>query len=271
LIAARWEYETTPISERGLAAKFGLSRSAIHAWIVQQGWRKAEVLRSYPGEAGQQQLQRDIRAAIRAASERKIVQGLERAVVGPPVGNVAKVTKVATPGEPGAMDVDGAREMSRDRPPASQNTPAAEPFGKPRTGDRAGQVVHLAGTNWPLQSLKTKPTTAFPPRSRTEQAAIRVRLASQCGELALQQIQQLDQHEELLSDYQHLLAVSLNPGKFVDTAGLESAQAAAKLEAISRQAGRRVMPSERDTLSGTILALTKALLNSFAASGPPPA
>lgn len=265
LIAARWEYEATPISERGLAAKYGLSRSAIHAWIIKQSWTKAEALRSYAGEEGEQQLQRDIRAAIRAARDRKITQTLERAAVLPPIGNMTKVTKAATPGPPGATAVDGPWESSPDQPRSSQNASFAEPSGNLRVGHAGGQAAFFPGADLPPQSAKTNPAAVFPPRSRTEQAAMRVRLSSLRGELALQQIQQLEWHEALLWDYQRWLEAYLNPSKFVDVAGLDPDQAAAKLEQISRHARRLVLPTERDTLAGAIQTLSKTLLASLAA------
>lgn len=252
MIAARWEYEVTAISERDLAAKYGLSRSAIHAWITKQGWTRAGVLRSYESEAGQKQFQRDVRAAIKAAGDKKIIQALEGALILPLAGKVTKVTKVARPGQRGPAAVEAAWEMSPDQPQSSQNGPFAKPSGRCGAGDQDGQVVRFPGACLPPRLPKTNSASGFPSRSRTEQAAPRVHLSSLCGELALQQIRQLEQHDELLWDYHHLLGVYLNPSKFVDVAGLDPAQAAAKLEAISRQAGRVVLPTERDTLAGAI-------------------
>jgi hypothetical protein len=90
-------------------------------------------------------------------------------------------------------------------------------------------------------------------------------LAALRGEMTLLQIHQLDKHDEMLADYQHLLAVALNPARFVDTTGLDAEAAAEKLVQVSKQAARMVLPTERDTMSGAIQALSKALLASFAA------
>jgi hypothetical protein len=261
LLAARWEYEATPISERNLAAKHGLSRSAIHDWIVKQGWTRAKVLRSYDGEAGQQQLQRDVRAAIKATGDKKIIQALEHALVLPLAGTVTKVTKVTSHRPAGTTDAGWVGELSPDRPQSSQNAPS----GTPGLGDPGGPVVHFRGADLSPPSTKTHPASGFPPRSRTEQAAMRLQLVARPGELALLQIQQFEEHDELLGDFQHLLAVYLNPGKYVDVTGLDPGQAAARLEAIRQQAGRLVMPTERDTLAGAIQTLSKALMASFAA------
>jgi hypothetical protein len=51
-----------------------------HDWVVKQGWTRVEVLRSYAGEAGQHQFQRAVRAAIKAAGDKKIIQALERSL-----------------------------------------------------------------------------------------------------------------------------------------------------------------------------------------------
>jgi hypothetical protein len=79
---------------------------------------------------------------------------------------------------------------------------------------------------------------------------MRMRLSSLRGEVALQQVQQLERHDELLWDYHHLLAVFMNPSRFVDMTGLEPAEAAVKCEEVRRIAGTLVLPSDRDTLSG---------------------
>jgi hypothetical protein len=97
LIAARWEYEVTQINERDLAAKFGISRTAMRNWIAKQGWKKADELRCYSGEEGQKQFQRDVRAAIKLAFDRKIILGLERSLMLPPAGKVSRPVDVDHP------------------------------------------------------------------------------------------------------------------------------------------------------------------------------
>lgn len=265
MIAARWEYEVTPISERNLAARYGLSRSAIHDWIIKQGWTRAEVLRCYEGEEGQRQFQRDVRAAIKAAEDKKIIQDLERSLALSPVGQTTKVTKAATPGRVGLTDVEDTGDVSSNQPQSSQNAPSAGPAGQRRAGDHDGHVVRFPSAYVPPSSQNTNPAGPLPSRSRTEPAATRMHLAARREELALQQIQQLEQHDEVLAEYQHLLRVYMNPGQFVDVAGLDPEQATTKREAIRRQAGRVVLPTERDTFAGAIGTLSRALTASLAA------
>jgi hypothetical protein len=259
LIAARWEYEFTSISERALAAKYGLSRSAIHAWITKRAWTKADVLRSYEGDEGRRQFQRDVRAAIKAGDDKKIIQALQQTLALPPPG---KVTKVAIPGQPDTTDVGDALEMFPDRPQSLQKASVAG-----SRGHRGPSTPGYRVDRFPLPPTlrKPNPVCAFPAHSRTEQAAMRTHLGTLRSELALQQIQQLERHEELLWDYHRLLEAFLNPGKFLDAGGLDPDLRAAKLAEISRQAGRRVLPTERDTLAGAIQTLSKALLATVAA------
>jgi uncharacterized protein YjcR len=54
---------------RPLAAKFGVSRHCLRAWITKHRWTKAVEPRSYEGDDGQQLFQRDVRAAIKRAFE----------------------------------------------------------------------------------------------------------------------------------------------------------------------------------------------------------
>lgn len=259
MIAARWEFETTAISERILAAKYGMSRSAMRGWIDKQGWKKAETLRSYAGEAGQKQFQRDVRAAIKRAYDQKLICALEVALVLPPAG------KPTTPPKPGqrldSTDA-GAWELPADPPPASVAvTPApAAKAAKTTPGAAAtAEVVRFPGAYLPPPAAAKDLPTAFPTRSRTEMAAMRVHLASLRGELALQQVLQIKEHEDLVADYQHLLAVYLNPAKYVDVSDLDPEAAAQKLKDVQGQAGRVALPTERDTLGGAILAVSKAL------------
>jgi hypothetical protein len=269
LIAARWEYEVTPISERDLAAKFGISRTAMRNWIAKQGWAKADPLRCYSGEQGQQQFQRDVRAAIKLAFDRKIILGLDRSLILPPAGKVSKLFEVDHPDVAG---VDGAWALPADQPkkPTVSLGPVPEqgvgkggPTGK--RGQVAGAVVRFPGPYLPPAGPNGKVTTAFPTRSGTEMAAMRVQLSSLRGALALQQMRQLDEHDALLDDYQQMLALYLNPARFVDVTGLDAALAVQRLEEASRAAGRVVLPAERDTLAGAIMALNKARIGSFTA------
>ena len=266
MIAARWEYETTAISERNLAAKYGMSRSAMRLWIVKQKWTKAVEFRDYTGEAGQKQFQRDVRAAIKRAYDRKIIEALEVALVLPPAGKLTNPPKL---GQSLDYTSAGAWELPADPPKSSEKASPAGPARKPASPAEPGEVVRFPGAYLPppdhAQSRHKEQSTAFPARSRTEMAAMRVQLSSLRGELALQQIQQLRQHDDLLWDYHHLLAVMLNPSKFIDTTGLDADDAARKLDDIRRMATAVVLPTEGDTLKGAIGALNKALLASFSA------
>jgi hypothetical protein len=269
LIAARWEYEVTPISERDLAAKFGISRTAMRKWIARQGWAKANELRCYLGEEGQKQFCRDVRAAIQRAVDRKIILGLERSLVLPPAG---KVSRPVEADHPDVAGIAGAWELPADQP--KQPTLPPEPMpeqgagkGNPTGNKRqvAGAMVRFPGPYLPPEGPYEKVTTAFPARSRTEMAAMRVQLSSLRGALALQQMRQLDAHDALLDAYEQMLSLYLNPARFVDVAGLDAAQAAHRLEEASHAAGRVVLPTQRDTLAAAIMALNKARIGSFMA------
>jgi hypothetical protein len=258
LIAARWEYEVIGISERSLAAKFGLSRPALKGWITRQAWSRTDQPRTQKGDV-EQQPRRHRLAAIKLVSDRKIIRCFGQAVLLlPAAGNLAtlKPATCTQPCRPGLSPADGIMELPADRP--------KQPESKPATGSRRGPELRSPGVFMPLPAARTKPAT-LPARSRTEAAAMRMRLSALRGELALQQIQQLERHDELLWDYHHLLAVFMNPSRFVDVTGLEPAEAAARCEEVRCMAGKRVLPSKRDTLSGAIATLNKAIIASLAA------
>jgi hypothetical protein len=267
LIAARWEYEVTEIGARPLAMKFGVSRHSIREWIRKQGWTKAHPLRCYAGDAGQQRFQDDVRAAIGRALDKKPIPPLEETLMLPAAG------KWPTPAEP-ARRADAIAASTWELPADQPKLPKINPETGPESGASMGKrrpaaatVVRVSGAYLPpLSPNKAGSPTAFPLRSRTEVAALRVQLSTLRGELALQQMRQLETHNELLWEYHHLLSVFLNPGKHVDVTGLDAEQAAARLDEVSRQAGRLALPTERDTLAGAIAALSKALIATLAAT-----
>jgi hypothetical protein len=255
LITARREYEATPVSERNLAAIYGLSRSAIHKWIIRQGWTKGTDVR---GQA--------LVVAIEAFGGRKIVQSWPRTLSLPPAGKVTKQTKQTkqtTRGGTDGVPAGGVGSSFSDRPHSSQNVPFASP-GKVGAADQISRLARFADAGLSALLPGTKLTTGPPPEPRAE-AARQGQLSALRDDLVLTQLRQLEQHEELLQACQVLLAVYINPSRYIDVAGLDAEDAAGKLEAVRVQAGRVVLPGKRDTLAGAVLALTKARLATLAA------
>jgi hypothetical protein len=255
LMAARWDYEATPISERRLATRYGLSRSAIHKWIIKQGWTRATNLRACADQPDQSPV-----PASAAVGSRKIFQTRTRPRILPATGKLATRSKVATCRRAGGNLVGGIEELPLDRPQSLQNAPLAA-LAEHETVDQSGQLARPTGADFSPFSSKTNPASG----PRAEPAVKQVPLSALRDELALKQVRQLEQHDELLRDYRHVLAVYMNPGRFVDVAGLNAEEAAARLEAASVQAGRLALPGKRDTLAGAIQGLSKAQQASLAA------
>ena len=267
LIAARLEYETTAISERTLSAKYGLTRNAIREWILRQGWTRAAVPRRYEGAAGQARFQCDVLTAIKAAEVRKTVQSLEQSLLLPVAGpRSGKLAKLATPRQAGQVATAGGAGSERcpgDRPkqPGFGSEPGVRT--KRRTAAPTAEVVRFPGP-YAAPPPQTKLATPLPDPV-TEPMAAPMPHAAQGNALALQQLALLEPHLQLLREHQHLFGVYLAPDRHVDTTGLHPAQAAEKLAAISRAAGQRIMPGKNDTVAGTLLALTKAIISTLAA------
>lgn len=252
LIAARWEYETTPISARQLAVKYSCSKSTMAT--LAQPWKKVERPRSYHGEDGQRAYQRDVKAAIRAAYDQRLIEALKTRLTLPPAGNWTPGTNQGNPMlQPWHLDPDG--------PQSSQNPPRAQPQAEPPrpvTDNMPAEIVQFPNRYRAKRDPPPRINGQVP--SQTEAAAARVHLATLRGQLAIEQIARLDKHEQLLDDITHLASVFVAPARHVDVSNLSEEEAGERLEAVSRAAARIILPTERDTLLGLIGTLNKATL-----------
>ena len=77
--------------------------------------------------------------------------------------------------------------------------------------------------------------------------------------LSLQQVQQLERHEKLLADYGHMMQVYLTPHEYVDVTGKSAQDAEDLVRAVQRAAMSLLLPTERDSLAGSIKALTQSV------------
>ena len=99
----------------------------------------------------------------------------------------------------------------------------------------------------------------FPVRTEDDQTSIRIRLAELRGTLTVRQITELERHERILADYEHLLCVYLAPHRFLDLSGLDPAARNERLAAVQKAALATLLPTERDTLAGALRTLTTSL------------
>ena len=268
LLAARLEYEGTPISERALAAKYGVARPSLKAWIVRQGWTKAEDPYRYDGAVGQQLLQHDIRTALRQMDDRTIVACLAAGFAHFPASKPAgRFGKPATPGpfgHPGAAAAGDPGRSSGERPKPRTLPPDQGAGGTPVPDGRRGGIGRFPGPDQAPFSRKIIPATRAPAPVPVP-PPVPPSSPTQPGEGSERAIALLERQAELLRDFQHLFAVYFNPARYLDTTGLDPEQAAETLAAVSHAAGRRLMPGRRDTLAGTMQVLNKAVLTTFAA------
>lgn len=268
MTAARWEYENTPITKVELARKYGITRQSFMRWIEVGHWTRGATLRSYDGPEGAKALERDIALAVKAEYDRKLIEGLQAAIAKPPPPAGPPRPSKATAPDKTAQSAPFAASPPQDQPdkPESDREAIAPRGRKPRkaVSEPSGQVIVFPGVYIPPPPKPT-PVRVPPPPSKAEQAMLRIQLSSLRGKLALDQIQAVEEHEALLRNYHHLIAVFLNPQQFISIEGLDEQAAADKLRDVSVAAARILLPTERDTLAGSLLALNKALLGSIAA------
>jgi hypothetical protein len=93
-----------------LDRRLGIGRSTLKDWIIKQQWQRNEVLRWYDGADGQKAFQSAVRAAIKAAFERKIIAALEQTLLMLPPGNP---TNPPQSGKPAAIRQNPGRRRRR--------------------------------------------------------------------------------------------------------------------------------------------------------------
>lgn len=271
IVACRWEYEHTPASLRQLWDKYGWDN---RVWAREHGWKKVDTFPDYSGPEGEERYKRDVEAAVRAAYNEKMVFALEKQLASERM-RAASATKVN-------LSKEAKEKFKRIAPiPVRSET---RPFGlkkkvKPKKAAKAKPsseapeapkttIVAFPGTYSPppLRESAEKPFRGLPQRSKEEVLETKVRLAALKSDITLQQFDALQRHDDVLADYRHLLGCYLSPERFVKIEGLNDEAAAERLQQVRSTALRLLLPSERDTLAGAILALNKAQLASIAAT-----
>lgn len=267
LAELRHRYETTPISLQALADTCELSKPALRRWAANQGWVKFRPEDAPPpkpaDQAAAEALDRHAAAGATAAHDGALARGLKNIVA-----RVRKQARAATnkPRQPNRTAPPPAPEVTNDQvappeaaPPADQPNPppsadAPAKVAKPGPGQN---VIQFPGGRGPPPPKM--PAELFPVRDKSEQAKIKVRLGHLRGVMSVQQLDQLQQHEELLANYSHLLRVYMAPHEFIALDGLDEEQAKDKLMRTQRAALSQLLPTERDTLAGALKVLTHSL------------
>jgi hypothetical protein len=266
LAACRWEYENSACSQRYLARKYGVHRGAIEYWIEVGGWLKY----TSPGEmkklTKQQaaEFDRQVKDAAAEAHDEVLAQGLAKSLGGPPMPKKAQRIAKRQAGPHGPPAVRPGTPFPPPVPPAPQQTPPeepAKPVGDSAKPAKAGKAPGAHVIPFPGAKPPPKPpeATIFPTRSKEEQAELQVHLSTLRGMMSLQQLQQVERHKRILAEVTHLLSVYLTPHDYVKTEGLEEEDAQEKLLKVQRAALTLLLPTEGDTLAGTLRALTNSL------------
>jgi hypothetical protein len=80
--------------------------------------------------------------------------------------------------------------------------------------------------------------------------------------MTVEQVRQLERHEEVLSRYTNLLEIYLDPRRFAEP-DLEPEELEQRLTSLQSTAQRMLMPTQHDSLAGAIDTLTRALAKSI--------
>lgn len=255
LAEAKWAFENTPTTLRGLAERYHITKGSLQRWIRLGGWLKyvAPLAAADAARQAAAAFERDVQAEATAEHDAALIDGL--------TGQADKADKAGKAELPASVAGD---QVPGDQP----NPPVAADQAAPETA-LATPDVRLKAPKPPSAEVIAFPNarpaqrepepTLFPMRSKAEQAELKVRLAGLRGVLAIQQIQQLERHEILLEDFAHLLSVYLGPHKYVDLAGLSAADAEDKKRELQRNALAMLAPTDKDSLAGAVKTLTSSL------------
>ena len=148
-------------------------------------------------------------------------------------------------------------------PPADQRTPPLPP-GPDRPAQMRAEIAKTATViDFPHMAAQPRNRTCkipvLPNRGRDDKPGHRRALAEIRATMTQAQIELLKQHEALLRRLSHIIEVYLEPERCVDLEGLNDGEQEEKIEATRALALRILLPTERDTLTGTIKTLTAAL------------
>ena len=277
---AKRDYEVLRLGYKVISRRYGIPRSTVAFLATSQKWVK-------PGPPPPSPPEGDI--AARGVEPATLAEGLchcprageppAEPVVKRPRGRPRKqrhseeipARSIMSSAEP-ESDTPALEGQPPD-PPSSKAAVSASPEGprSPRSPEAPDRLKRKGAKDAQTAIILNFPTLPPPPRNRMgaihtlpeltgeEKAKFRVTLAAIRARMSLEQLAQLERHEALLGRYGHLLDVYLDPVRFVDLAGLNDDEKAAKILATQQQALGTLLPTARDTLAGAIKTLTDAV------------
>lgn len=240
------------VPARELARRYGVDHKAITRRARKQAAPALPTGRSVPGQATLEALG-IIRPPAKSPGTSPPSPGQSPPAAGEP-GSVESARGAGNAGTPGAEDrtAQGWRtrrerqRLERGRREGKGAGPGAEVIAFPRAGEwSAGLVARVEA------------------QDERERAAAAITLAAVRGVLAVDQLRQLDRYEMVLDRLVGMLAAYVAPeealGLQVDLEGLEPQERAEKVRAFQRDMLGQIAPCERDSLAGTLKAVTDAV------------
>lgn len=258
-------YEQRGLGYRKLSEKYGVPRTTIAWHVKHKGWRKPDKRvtgeRTLSGAIGAAEVETAILAQGLRTGPYKGPAGRPRRTL---MGSIKKGKKApgsatAPPEEVAVADPTGAAPP----PPGDQpDLPPTESGGWLKWSQ--GSVTRSADIiNFPAAKAPPRRESAavqlLPDQTREEKAKLRITLSAIRSMMTLEQVDRLDRHNALLERYAHLIDVYLSPHQFVDTTGLDEAEAAEKIVGTQKLALSMLLPTDRDTLAGAVKTYSNAL------------
>lgn len=253
---ARHWFEVDGVTVGEIGRRLDVSRQAIAYWIKTREWKRPPGWKS-PGQIQQAETERSLEYTDAKVMGDVVERAIER-------GAGVRKAKSARNGQPVVKKPIGRPRRVVDEEPRSlpkdESAPPPNPAEDSNFGQEAskrptrGNVVAFPGSGLP-QKPEPKPIHLLPARNRKDVAESKQRLAVLRGILSEQQVMQLEECEDLLRDYGHLLALYLNPQRILteaDFEGLGEEERKERIVGVQRAAMSLLLPSERDTLQGAI-------------------
>ncbi len=267
VLLAKLLYETREISFSQLTGQFDIQKTLIGGFSNKQGWTP------FPNVV--EQLAKQV--------ETEAMEAVKKHRPGRPVnGQKPFELPKRSPGRPRIYPRDrNARPTTEEQILIKQ----ARELWEAGKGNKA-QVAALLGIpvtrlyhaskvqNWVdprLAKMKAEYPESFatsgfiipPPSPDTAKAQLQITLSAIRGMMSRRQIYQLDDFEELIAKYGHLIEVYLDPHRFVDERGLSADEIVRRVAEVQGTALRLLTPTKQDSLSGSLKTYTDALMRSI--------
>jgi hypothetical protein len=226
-----------------IAEKHGIYVSRVHRLSRRYHWKR------YQPPLDEEQLCVDIEAMALHAENEAMLHALKEHLKGYWQTKIPKQARL-----PGIPDSAG-KKGKFGRVAVIRSKPAELP---PVSVPQPPKVIQFPGTTMVPPPPSDPPVDIFRLRSKQETLKLRSELSQARGAISMRQLQQLQNTQTVVADYEHYFRVYLKPQDFLDQGEMADEVYQDRLSQLRKLALSYLAPTERDTLSGAVKTLMSA-------------